>query len=254
MTEPLATTTALVTGASSGIGQATAEQLSAAGAAVAVVARRKDKLDELVARIEMNGGTAIAIAADLSDPDLAAAAVEETISRLGRLDVVINAAGVMLNGGSVETPVQDWERMVDINLRGVLYVTKAAIPHLLEAAENGSRGVADVVNISSVAGRLTAPTVAVYNATKFGVTAATDSWRQEFHARGIRFAVVEPGATTTELWNHESEAAAEMSNAMFETVERLRPEDVASAISYIVTGPRRVAINEILIRPTDQSA
>lgn len=253
MSKRLDSVVALVTGASSGIGHATAEQLAAEGAAVAVVARRRDRLAELVARIEKKGGTAVVIAADLTDAGAAAAVVAETVERLGRLDVLVNAAGVMLNGDSVTTPVEDWEAMVDINLRGVLYTTKAALPYLLDAVKNGPRDVADVVTVSSVAGRLAAPTVAVYNATKFAVTAATESWRQEFTTRGIRFAAVEPGATSTELWDHEREEAAKGSEVMFDGVERMHPEDVADAIHYIVTKPRRVAINEILIRPTDQA-
>ncbi|GAA3547732.1 SDR family NAD(P)-dependent oxidoreductase [Amycolatopsis ultiminotia] len=253
MAESLAGTAALVTGASSGIGQAVAEQLAQHGAAVAVVARRADRLEELVQRIEKNGGAAHAIAANLDAREGAFGAVAQAVGKLGRLDTVVNAAGVMLNGDSVKTPAPDWDRMVDINLRGVLHVTKAALPHLLEAVGTSSRKVTDVVNISSVAGRAAAPTVAVYNATKFGVTAATEAWRQEYTSRGIRFSVIEPGAVATELWNHESEEAAAGSAAMFDKVERLHAEDIADVLSYIVTGPRRVAINEVVIRPTDQT-
>lgn len=253
MPESLATATALVTGASSGIGQAVAEQLAEHGATVAVVARRADRLRNLARYIERNGGTAYPITADLTDPQAITGAVADAVSRLGRLDIVVNAAGVMLNGDSVTTPVHDWDRMVDINLRGLLHTTKAALPHLLDAVGSSPRRVADVVNVSSVAGRHAAPTVAVYNATKFGVTAATEAWRQEYTTRGIRFSVVEPGAVSTELWDHESEEAAAQSAGMFDKVERLHPGDIADVVFHIVTAPRRVAVNEVVIRPTDQT-
>jgi len=132
-----------------------------------------------------------------------------------------------------------------------MYVTRAALPHLLVAARNNSRSVADVVNISSVAGRVAAPTVAIYNATKFAVTGATEAWRQEFTKRNVRFSVIEPGRTQTELFDQKANSAADF-EAAFGAVEQLHAEDIAEAIAYIVTQPRRVAVNEIVIRPTDQ--
>lgn len=252
MAENLNGTVALVTGASSGIGRASARRLAASGAAVALVARRKDRLDELAAAVRADGGTALAIGADLTDSAEAAAAVERAVAELGRLDTLVNAAGVMLNGPSDESPLQEWDRMVDVNLRGLLYVTKAAIPHLLAAAENSPRSVTDVVNISSVSGRFAVASVAVYSATKFAVTAATEAWRQEYTRRNLRFSVVEPGRTESELFDHKDNSAPGF-NAMFGEVEALHAQDIADAVGYIVTNPRRIAVNEIVVRPTDQA-
>ncbi|GAA5063645.1 SDR family NAD(P)-dependent oxidoreductase [Nocardia callitridis] len=244
-------TSALITGASSGIGRATALRLAAAGAAVALAARRADRLEALATEIREHGGTAIVIAADLTNAQAAADAVATTVSRLGRLDTLVNAAGVMLNGPSEESPLWEWDRMVDINLRGLMYVTKAAVPPLLSAAKTSRRAVADVVNISSVAGRFAAPTVAIYNATKFAVTGATEAWRQEYATRDLRFSVIEPGRTESELFAQKANSDTDFT-AAFGDVEALHAADVADAVGYIVTNPRRVAINEIVLRPTDQ--
>lgn len=252
MAENLNGTVALVTGASSGIGRATARRLAASGAAVAPVARRVDRLEQLAADIRADGGTALVIAADLSDSAAAAASVETTVAELGRLDTLVNAAGVMLNGPSDSSPLEEWDRMVNVNLRGLLYITKAAIPHLLTAAQDSPRTVADVVNVSSVGGRFAAPTVAVYNATKFAVTAATEAWRQEYTTRNLRFSVIEPGRTATELFDQKENSDRDFT-AMFGEIEQLHADDIADAIGYIVTQPRRVAVNEIVIRPTDQA-
>jgi NADP-dependent 3-hydroxy acid dehydrogenase YdfG len=251
MTENLKGTVALVTGASSGIGQAAARRLAADGAAVALVARRADRLEELASQLRRDGGTAVVITGDLTNPDAASAAVEKTVAELGRLDTLVNAAGVMLNGPSESSPLQEWDRMVDINLRGLMYVTKAALPHLLAAAEDSPRTVTDVINISSVAGRFAAPTVALYNATKFAVTGATEAWRQEYTTRNVRFSVIEPGRTNSELFDQKDNSDTDFTTA-FGQVETLHAEDIADAVAYIVTSPRRVAVNEIVIRPTDQ--
>jgi NADP-dependent 3-hydroxy acid dehydrogenase YdfG len=244
-------TVALVSGASSGMGWATARRLAAEGAAVALVARRAERLDKLAADIGEAGGVALPIAADLTDSATAGATVAKVVAELGRLDTLVNAAGVMLNGPSEESPLEEWDRMVDINLRGLMYTTKAALPHLLAAASDSPRSVADVVNISSVAGRFAAPTVALYNATKFAVTGATEAWRQEFTTRNLRFSVIEPGRTESELFDQKAGQEQGFIDA-FGEVEALHAEDIASAIAYIVASPRRVAINEIVIRPTDQ--
>ena len=251
-TTTLSSTVALVTGASSGIGQATARWLAAEGATVVLVARRQDRIDVLAKEIEGQGGRAVALAADLTDADAAAGVVATTVERLGRLDILINAAGVMLTGDSVAAPMDEWQQMVDINIKGLLYVTKAALPHLIQAAATSPRQVADVVNISSIAGRFAIPNAAVYNATKFGVTGATEAWRQEYARRNVRFAVVEPGLTETELLEQQQPAVQERMAARFADVEQLHADDIAEAIAYIVTGPRRRAVAEIVIRPTDQ--
>ncbi|MFD6149187.1 SDR family NAD(P)-dependent oxidoreductase [Streptomyces sp. NPDC060243] len=253
MTGKLRSTVALVTGASSGIGRATALRLAEEGASVALVGRRRERVEELAQLVVDQGGKALAIAADITDADAAADVVRQVVDSLGRLDIVVNAAGAMLNGDSIRARMDEWDQMVDVNIKGVMYVVKPALPHLLEAAESADRQVADVINISSVAGRVATAGVALYNASKFGVTAATEAWRQEFGDRNLRFSVIEPGAVDTELFGHQQGHAQEAEARRFEGVEKLHPEDVADAIAYIVTSPRRRAINEIVIRPTDQN-
>ncbi|WP_350316565.1 SDR family NAD(P)-dependent oxidoreductase [Pectobacterium aroidearum] len=245
-------TIALVTGASSGIGQATALRLASEGAHVALVARRAERLQILAQQIRDNGGTALVIEADITSAREAEDAVARTVTEFGRLDTLVNAAGVMLNGPSIDSPLEEWERMVDINLKGLMYMTKAALPHLVAAVASSRRKVADVVNVSSVAGRFAAGQVAIYSATKFAVTAATEAWRQEFTRQSVRFSVVEPGATTSELFEQKP-GQKEGYTAMFGEVEELHAADIAAAVSFIVTNPRRVAINEIVVRPTDQA-
>jgi NADP-dependent 3-hydroxy acid dehydrogenase YdfG len=250
MTQRLDGTVALVTGASSGIGEATAQALAAEGARVAVAARRKDRLEALAERI--GPGRALVIEADVTSEDEAAAAVERAVSELGRLDILVNNAGVMLLGPIVDAPVEEWQRMVQLNLLGLLYCTHAALPHLLKAAETDPRGVADVVNISSVAGRVARLNSGVYNATKHGVGAFSESLRQEVTARHVRVTLIEPGATATELAFHNRPEILEGMAQTFGGIEIMQAEDIAEAIRYAVTQPRRVAVNEILIRPTEQ--
>lgn len=252
MAEKLDNTVALVTGASSGIGKATAIRLATAGAKVVLVARRIERLKELEQQIRNAGGEAFLIEADLTKVNDANEAITKTISQFGRLDTLVNAAGVMLNGPSISSPLTEWEQMVNVNLKGLMYITKAALPHLIEAVAASPRKVVDVVNISSVGGRFAAPQVAIYNATKFAVTAATEAWRQEFTKQSVRFSVVEPGATATELFE-QKKGQWEGFTAMFGEVERLHAEDIAETVAFIVTNPRRVAINEIVVRPTDQA-
>ena len=216
------------------------------------VARTEAMLTSSYAVMEQLGATAFSVPGDISVAADATRIVAETVRRFERLDILVNAAGVMLNGPSVESPLEEWERMVDVNLHGLMYVTKAALPHLLETVKASPRRVADVVNISSVAGRMTAPQVAIYSATKFAVTAATESWRQEFTKKSLRFSVVEPGATATELFDQKAGQWEGFTQA-FGEVERLHAEDIADTVHYIVASPRRVAINEMVIRPTDQA-
>jgi len=245
-------TVALVTGASSGIGEATAKRLAAEGAAVAVGARRVDRLEKLVAEIADAGGTAVAIESDITERAQAEDLVERTVKTLGRLDTVVNNAGVMLLGPALEAPIEEWERMVDLNVKGLLYVAKAALPHLLKFAEEGPRMVTDLVNISSVAGRRARENSAVYNATKFGVGAFAEALRQEVTERHVRVSLVEPGAVITELSSHNRPEVLAEIKGRFGEIERLEASDIADTISYIVTRPRHVAINEILVRPTEQ--
>ena len=252
MASELQETVALVTGASSGIGDATARALARHGAAVAVVARRRDRLDELAGKISEDGGDALVIEADVGAEDQARAAVEQTVSDLGRLDILVNNAGVMLLGPIKDAPLEEWERMLAVNVAGLLYCAHAALPHLLRAAQDGPRQVADLVNISSVAGRVARVGSGVYNLTKFGVGAFSESLRQEVTERHVRVSLVEPGAVSTELASHNRPEIREQIAQTFGDVERLEADDIADAIAYIVTRPRRVAVNELLIRPTEQ--
>jgi NADP-dependent 3-hydroxy acid dehydrogenase YdfG len=253
MTNRLDGTVALVTGASSGIGEATARTLAERGAVVAIAARRKDRLDELARDIEQRGGRALAIETDVTDQEQACAAVQRTVDELGRLDIVINNAGVMLLGPILDAPIEEWDRMVTLNLQGLLYIAHAALPHLLKTAEGQPRRVADLVNISSVAGRVARSGSGVYNLTKHGVGAFSESLRQELATRHVRVCVVEPGAVETELADHLRAEIREQMMKRFGDIERLQADDIADAISYIVTRSRHVAINEVLIRPTEQT-
>ena len=250
MTRPLEGTAALITGASSGIGAATAVSLAAQGASVALAARRKDRLETLAADIRSQGGTALVIESDITDERQATEAVERTVAELGRLDTLINNAGVMLLGPAADAPLSEWQRMVELNVLGLLYCSHAATPHLLHAAASDPRHVADMVNISSVAGRAARIGNGVYSLTKFGVGAFSDSLRQEFAKRYLRVSLVEPGATATELASHNRPEVLESLRGQFG--QRMAAEDIADAITYIVTRPRHVALNEILIRPTEQ--
>ena len=245
-------TVALVTGASSGIGEATALTLARRGAAVAIAARRKDRLDELAGRIAQEGGTVLALEADVTEREQAQALVSRTVDELGRLDTLVNNAGVMLLGPAVDAPLQEWEQMVAVNVQGLLYCAHAALPHLMRAAADGPRRVADMVNISSVAGRVTRSGSGVYNLTKHGVGAFSESLRQEVTGRHVRVSLVEPGAVDTELRLHNRPEIQTQMEQRFGEIEILIADDIADAISYIVTRPWRVAINEILIRPTEQ--
>jgi NADP-dependent 3-hydroxy acid dehydrogenase YdfG len=242
-------TVALVTGASSGIGEATARELARQGARVALVARRRDRLEALAQEL---GDQALVVEADVSQREQAEAAVQKTVDGLGRLDTLVNNAGVMLLGPIADAPVEEWETMISVNLNGLLYCSKAALPHLLNAAESEPRRVADIVNVSSVAGRVARVGSGVYNATKHGVGAFSESLRQEFTQRHVRVSLVEPGAVDTELPTHNRPEVLEGLRTRFESMERLEAADIAEAIAYIVTRPRRMAVNEILVRPTEQ--
>jgi len=244
-------TVALVTGASSGIGEATALALAAQGSALALAARRRDRLEALASRI--GGDVKVQVhETDVTDEDQVRRMVELTVTEHGRLDTLVNNAGVMLLGPIEGAPTEEWRRMVNLNLVGLLYCTHAALPHLLAAAASGQRGVADVVNVSSVAGRVARRDSGVYNATKWGVVAFTESFRQEFTTRHLRATVVEPGATVTELAFQNRQEVLEQMAKNFAGIEMLQSEDIANAVLYAVTQPRHVSVNEILVRPTEQ--
>jgi NADP-dependent 3-hydroxy acid dehydrogenase YdfG len=253
MAETLEGTVALVTGASSGIGEATARALAAAGASVAIAARRADRLEQLAGQIRDAGGTALPIQADLTSTERTSEVVERTVSELGRLDTLINNAGLMLLGPIEDAPLEEWQRMLEVNVAGLLYCAHAALPHLLRAADDGPRQVADVVNVSSVAGRVARRGSGVYNLTKHGVGAFSESLRQEVASRHVRVSLIEPGAVATELRTHNRPEIQEQIEQRFASVEVMQADDIADAILYIVTRPRRVSVNEVLIRPSEQA-
>lgn len=253
MNERLRDTVALVTGASSGIGEATALALAAEGATVALVARRRDRLDDLKARIETVGGRAVAVEADVSDREQATAAVGSVVDQLGRLDTLVNNAGLMRMGPAAEADPADWDRMIAVNVSGLLYVTRAALPHLITAAADSPRRVADVVNVSSTGGRVARPGTAVYSLTKFGIGAFSESIRQEVLADRVRVSLVEPGTVQTEITDHLPDADREAMERRTEGMVKLLPIDVAETVAFIVTRDRRVAVNEILVRSAEQT-
>jgi NADP-dependent 3-hydroxy acid dehydrogenase YdfG len=250
---PLKNTVALVTGSSSGIGAATARRLAAEGAAVALVARRRERLEELASAIRADGGTALVVQADVTSRQQAEAAVQQAVAELGRLDTLINNAGVMLLGPALDAPADEWDAMVSLNVQGMLYVTHAALPHLVRAAADPPRRVADLVTISSTAGRVARPGSAVYNLTKFGVTGFSEALRQEMLGRRVRVSVVEPGTVDTELVSHLSQDIRQAAESQIGSIEPLRPDDIADTVAFIVTRDRRVAVNEILVRAGDQT-
>jgi NADP-dependent 3-hydroxy acid dehydrogenase YdfG len=244
---PLAGKVALVTGASSGIGEATAVALAEAGAAVAIGARRRHRLDALAARLRDGGASVVQLDLDVTDESACADAVRRTRDELGGLDVLVNNAGVMLLGTIVGADPEDWRRMLSTNVLGLMYMTHAAIDGMVE------QGSGDVVNISSVAGRTARKGAGVYNASKWAVNAFSESLRQEVTGRGVRISLVEPGAVATELTDHITQPEAKRaSKEMAQNMRALQADDIARAILYVVGQPPHVAVNEVLVRPTDQ--
>ena len=239
---------AAISGASSGIGEATALALAAEGAAVALAARREDRVADLAGRIEKDGGSALAVATDVTDEEQANAFVARANEELGGLDVLVNNAGVMLLGPVAGAPTDQWRQMIEVNLLGLLYCTHAALPIM------GAAGSGDIVNVASVAGRTANFGSGVYNMTKWGVVGFSEALRQECSRAGVRVTAIEPGWVDTELQGHNEHPAvvAGMKKAM-EKVERvLDADDIARAITFAVTQPPHVSINEMLIRPTTQ--
>jgi NADP-dependent 3-hydroxy acid dehydrogenase YdfG len=239
---------AVITGASSGIGEATALAMAREGAVVALAARRKDRVDALAEQIAGDGGSAHPFQVDVGDEDAARSLIEDAAAAMGGLDVLVNNAGVMLLGPVEGADTQEWRTMVDVNLLGLLYCTHAALPLMREG------GGGHVVNVSSVAGRAAHAGSAVYNLTKFGVAAFSEALRQEALHSNVRVTCVEPGFVETELHGHNQiPAVLDAIEKMREsTGEVLEADDIARAIVYAVGQPQRVGINEILIRPTGQ--
>ncbi|MFD7632060.1 SDR family NAD(P)-dependent oxidoreductase [Streptomyces sp. NPDC059873] len=234
----------LVTGASSGIGQATALALSTAGARVAVGARRTKRLKSLA---QDGPGEMLVLELDVTDRESVRDAVTATVEHFGTLDALVNNAGVMLSGPILNADTAEWTRMIDTNLLGSMYTAHAALPHLLE-----SRGA--VVQISSTSGRTASAGGGVYAATKFGITAFSEALRQEVTAQGIRVIVIEPGMVATELATHITDPAMQaLAKNYADSMRTLQSQDIAGAVLYALTQPEHVAVNEILIRPTDQT-
>jgi clavulanate-9-aldehyde reducatase len=236
-----------VTGASSGIGEAAALACARAGAAVALAARRADRIEALAGQIEGEGGRAIAVPTDVGEETQARAFVERAHAELGRLDVLVNNAGVMLLGPIENAPTEEWRRMIHANVFGVLYCTHAALP-LMHAQGSGH-----VVNVSSVAGRVARAGSGVYNLTKFGVGAFSESLRQECVPMGVRVTLIEPGAVATELPSHNRPEVLEQMAKRFAGVTPLSAEDIAGAILYAIGQPPNVSVNEVLVRPSGQA-
>jgi NADP-dependent 3-hydroxy acid dehydrogenase YdfG len=240
---------AIVTGASSGIGEATAIALAVEGAQVAIAARHSERLNALAKRIENSGGKALPIVADVADETQARNLVQQANAQLGRVDILVNNAGVALTGYIDGADTSDWRRMLDINVLGLMYVTHAVLP-LLKA-----QGVGHIVNISSVAGRTVRAGFGVYNVSKWGVNAFSEALRQEVYKHNIRVTIIEPGVVDTEIYNHITDPIAKQRSAdRRKAITPLQSEDIAAAIVYAVTQPQRVNVNEILIRPTEQES
>lgn len=249
MRRTLSGSVALVTGASSGIGEGTALALAAEGVAVAVAGRREARLLELVRRIEAAGGRGLALPGDISMETDATRAVEDAVARLGRIDILVNAAGVNEAGGVESLPIDQWRRVLDTNLMGTLYTCKAAFPHMK------AQGAGDIVNISSTAGRRSAWQFASYATSKFGLTGFTEALRQEGGSAGIRVSIIEPGATATEIARSISDPSwREAIHQHTHKEGAMQVSDVVDAILLVVSLPRRANVTRILIQPTSDVA
>ena len=235
-----------ITGASSGIGEATALACANAGAAVALAARRIERIEDLAERIRADGGRALAVQTDVGEEDQARAFVQRANDELGRIDVLVNNAGVMLLGPIEGAPTEEWRQMIHVNLFGVLYCTHAALPIMREQSSG------HIVNISSVAGRFARAGTGVYNLTKWGVGAFSEALRQEAVDIGVRVTLIEPGMVATELQGHNRPEVLEQMGRRFEGVTPLAAQDIANAVLYAISQPENVAVNEVLVRPRAQ--
>ncbi len=238
---------AVVTGATSGIGAATARALAAAGAKVVISGRREDRLASLATELEKDGREVRSVAADLGTNEGAQAVVDAAISAFGRLDVLVNNAGVMFLSPIDDADPADWDAMIRVNLLGVMYASRAALPQMRQQKSG------HIVNVSSVSGRFAGPTQGGYNASKWGVNGFSEALRREVHQDGIKVTLIEPGIVATELTDHiPHEATKTRYEGIVGQMEPLESEDIAESIRFVVSQPRRVSINEVLIRPLDQ--
>lgn len=245
---PLKGEVAIVTGASSGIGEATAKALAQAGASVMLAARRKDRLEALEQTIKDAGGNAQYVVTDVTSRKAVEHLVKTTEDAFGAVDILVNNAGVMMLSYLEKTQVDEWDTMIDVNIKGVMYGTAAVLDSMIER----KRG--HIINVSSIAGRRVSPSAAVYCATKFAVSAFSDGLRQELSAKyGIRVTCIEPGIVATELTHHITDKdVIERFSGVFERITPLTSEDIAEAIMYAVTSPQRVNMLEMLVVPTSQ--
>ncbi|MEU3840957.1 SDR family oxidoreductase [Streptomyces sp. NPDC028635] len=250
--ENLSGRTAVVTGAASGIGQAVAALLAAQGARVALWARRGDRLEAVVEKIRADGGEALAVVADVTDEESVARAADAVRAAYGRVDLVVNNAGVMLPGPVEDGRIDEWQRMLDTNVTGVLRVIRAFTADLVAAAAEGA--TADLVNISSIGAHIPFPDYAVYGATKAAVTYLSQSLRTEFGPRDVRVTNIEPGLTQTELKTHVSHAElATQLDGMFEALGGLAAEEVADVVAYVTSRARHINLRQIMVLPTRQA-
>ncbi|RJT05435.1 SDR family oxidoreductase [Halococcus sp. IIIV-5B] len=247
-TDQIDGSTAIVTGASSGIGEATASALADHGANVVLAARREDELESLAEAIEADGGRALAVPTDVTNEADLDALVDATLDTFGTIDVLVNNAGVMLLEPVERADRENFRQMVEVNLLGLMNLTHAVLPVMQD------QGSGHIVNVSSTAGRQANANSSGYNATKFGVNGFTEALRQEVTGEGIRTTIVEPGAVETELPEHipDEEVKEQMEEGLFDSMTPLQSEDIARAVAYAVTQPQHVSINEMLVRPTDQ--
>ncbi|MBW6439109.1 SDR family NAD(P)-dependent oxidoreductase [Actinoplanes hulinensis] len=251
--QPLTGAVVLVTGASSGIGAATARRLAREGAAVALVGGRRAILDQVANDIVGSGGHAAAVETDIAEPQRAYEAVQATLDRFGRLDILVNNAEIRLLNSALHAAVEEWDRMVSLNVTALLHVTHAAVPHLIDAAATSPRQVADLVNVNSVAGRVARPGGSAYTLTRFGLSGFAESLRQELIRERVRVSVVQPGAVESAPVNPRGDATGTVTGRQGDAIEVLLADDVADAVGYIVTRERRVAVNEMLVRAADQT-
>ncbi|GAB3717478.1 SDR family NAD(P)-dependent oxidoreductase [Amycolatopsis oliviviridis] len=242
---------AVITGASSGIGEATARRLAASGASVALVARRADRLETLAKEIDQDGGTALVLAADVADADAMRAAAAEVEAKLGRADLLFNNAGVMLAAPVDEVATEDWQRMIDVNMTGLMNTIGAFVPQLVASA--AEKGVADLVNTSSIGAQAIFPSFGVYVASKAFVTHLSKNLRADLGPKNVRVAAIEPGLVETELQGHVTDAGAlEWLDGVRETLTWLKPDDIAETVAFLTSLPARVNLQQVTVMPTSQ--
>lgn len=246
MTDNIKDKVIVITGASSGMGEAAARHLADKGARIVLAARRSDRIDALAKDISAKGGKAIAVATDVTRADDVQKLVDTAISTWGRIDVLINNAGVMPLSSLDQAKVSEWDMMIDVNLRGVLHGIAAALP-IMKAQQSGH-----IINTASVAGHLVFPTSAVYSATKFAVRAVTEGLRKEASAYNVRATIISPGAVSTELLDHISDKDVQAANQDYVGKVGIPPDSYARMVAFAISQPEDVGVNEIIFRPTAQ--